>query len=332
MKLFFLIVLILVSATAYSGDKGNGGSGTETQIAVQERKLELLSLELRMFFIEHEFVLASDFPELDIGALASKIKKSEIRVVDAKLIDKHGKSRTCLNFPKKSLIQCRSSELVPIMDDPAALYVLLFHEYLGLIGAEETSPSNPRMIDGYSISKRLAVYVTNDGTYDLRLDAQPTSADFRAYRKQGIVSVATISNKGWSLVPKKTKRIKVQMDAVGASLLSSSYELYFRESSNEDWKLLSKGEFQNVSIQQAVAYIAFEPGKQYSIKISGEAYRPESEFGIFSLEPHTERLRLLTDEDAVIFDSKEVPVAFEPLDPNAALKGSVFLDYSVSFK
>lgn len=154
-----------------ANEKGNGGSATESQIAAQQAQLESVALKIRTFFLSNSDKLKSVFPEFDIQVLVKKIKTSDIRVVDEDvLIDKNGISRTCLNFPDSSLIECKYTEMKELFDQPAALFVLVFHEYLGLIGAEETSPDNPLVIDGYTISKRIAVYLSKVNNYDLVIE------------------------------------------------------------------------------------------------------------------------------------------------------------------
>lgn len=170
MKNLLLIASFFIwGLSAHAGiDKGNGGSASESYLAGQQAQLESVALKIRIFFLKNEVDLKSQFPEIDIQKLTQKIKNSDIRVVNEdKLIDKNGKNRTCLNFPDTSLIECSSSGIEPIFDQPSTLFVLVFHEYLGLIGVEETSSANSTIIAGYSISKRLAAYVTKVNDYDL---------------------------------------------------------------------------------------------------------------------------------------------------------------------
>lgn len=168
MKKLLILGILLLNVQAFASDKGNGGSGSESLLVGQQAQLESVALKLRSFFLKNETALKPIFPEFNIQDLAKKIKISDIRVVDeTKLIDKYGKSRTCLNFPNSSLIECKSSGVEPLFNQPSTLFVLVLHEYLGLIGVEETSPANPTMIAGYSISKRIAPYVSKVNDYDL---------------------------------------------------------------------------------------------------------------------------------------------------------------------
>ncbi|MBY0415744.1 MAG: hypothetical protein K2Q18_16340 [Bdellovibrionales bacterium] len=169
MKTLLILGTILLGANAFAGnEKGNGGSGTESKIVAHQAHLESVSLKIKNFFAKNEKTLATQFPEFNIRTLVGKIGKSQIKVIDAEeLLDKDGVSRTCLNFRDSALIECKSSGVESLINSPSALFVLVLHEYLGLIDAEETSPKNPLMIDGYSISKKIAPYVTKVSDYDL---------------------------------------------------------------------------------------------------------------------------------------------------------------------
>ena len=166
-----LALALTLSSFAFAGDRGgNGGSGTETQIAAEQAQLESVALKLKKFFIQNEQAMAQEFPEFAPQALVRSISGAELSVSNENLVDRYGVNRTCLNFPAEQKIECNYSEVKSLQDDPKALFVLVMHEYLGLMGVEETSPENPRMIDGYSISKRIAPYVTRVSEYDLFLN------------------------------------------------------------------------------------------------------------------------------------------------------------------
>lgn len=169
--------VLAVSHVSFAGDRaGNGGSGGESEMAAQQAQVESISLKIKHFFQQNKKKLASEFPEVLIPKLVQIIEEADLRVVETKqLIDKHGKSRTCLNFPESSLIECKSAGIAALSAQPAAMFVLIFHEYLGLLGVEETSPTNPSMIDGYSISKRIAPYVTKVNDYDLVMTSSKNS-------------------------------------------------------------------------------------------------------------------------------------------------------------
>ena len=163
-----LALVLTLSSFAFAGDRGgNGGSGTETQIAAEQAQLESVALKIKKFFIQNEETMAKEFPEFSPQVLTQSITSAGLSVTNENLVDRHGKNRTCLNFPAEQKIECNYSEVKSLQDDPKALFVLVLHEYLGLMGVEETSPENPRIIDGYSISKRIAPYVTKVSDYDL---------------------------------------------------------------------------------------------------------------------------------------------------------------------
>jgi hypothetical protein len=171
MKHFLVLGMALLTFSAYSSDKGNGGSGDESSIAARQAILEGTALKIKKFFSINGGRLQEEFPEFKTLDLVTVIDNSDIRIVDVKeLKDKHGKNRTCLNYPQSKLIECSYSEIAKIESNPQALFVLIMHEYLGLLGVEETSPQDSRLIDGYSISKRIAGYVSKVNDYDLQLN------------------------------------------------------------------------------------------------------------------------------------------------------------------
>lgn len=332
MKFILLVCLVFLNVSAFGSDKGNGGSGSEAEIVGLQTKLELVGIKLRTFFLQNEKSLAPVFPEFEIKTLVEKITTSEISVVNDELVDKHDKRRTCLNFPDSSLVKCNYSEMESLLNEPSALFVLIFHEYLGLIGAEETSPSNPRMVDGYSISRRLAAYV-----YDINYMTNPTlelhigtSVETRVIKSKGLSHVASITGNGWNLVPKNTKRIKVQIEPTGAYINFATYELHVRESETTEWALLEKGQFENTDSSQKIAYVDFEHGKEYYISVSGQAAE-FSAFFDFTIIPHTERLTLTTEENYVLFDA-EISIEKDPYDQQGILYSTVDLNYFVNFK
>ncbi len=176
MKLLLSLMLLMnfntsaVERAKAGQDKGNGGSGKEALLVAQQAQIENVAQKIRSFFLKNESTLKPVFKEIAIQKLLKKIKESDIRVVDEdKLIDRHGISRTCLNFVGSSLIECKSSGIAKLFDQPAAFFVLVLHEYLGLIGVEETAPNNPTYIDGYKISKKIAPYVSKVSNYDLSI-------------------------------------------------------------------------------------------------------------------------------------------------------------------
>jgi hypothetical protein len=188
-----LMGLNTLSFNAQAGDRvGNGGSGNESQIAASQAKLENVSLKLKHFFIKNESALKAQFPEVNIKTLISKMNSADIRAVDSNnLIDRHGVKRTCLNYADTSVIECSAAEIEKLDSQPSALFVLALHEHLGLVAVEETSPLNPRMIDGYSISKRIAPYVSQVNNYDLLLTEDMQSAESKCQNRQAVKKITT---------------------------------------------------------------------------------------------------------------------------------------------
>lgn len=174
MKHLLLMSALLLSINAFAkpsitdSDKGNGGSGSETLMVSSQVMIEDVAIKIKHFFIKNETKLSIIFPEFKVIDLVRKINETELEIVNNEfLIDKHDIKRTCLNFPNQAKINCSASLIEKISSNPQALFVLVLHEYLGLIGVEETSPKNAQMIDGYSISKRIAPYISKLSQYDL---------------------------------------------------------------------------------------------------------------------------------------------------------------------
>lgn len=174
----FVSMLTISSLTfAYGGDRGgNGGSGDESSIAARQAVLEGTALKIKKFFSVNGARLQREFPEFKVHDLVTAIERSKISVLDVKeLKDKHRKNRSCLNYSNSNLIECKYSDVLKLEENPEALFVLIMHEYLGLLGVEETSPQDSSFINGYSISKRLAGYVNKVNDYDLVLVKKTSS-------------------------------------------------------------------------------------------------------------------------------------------------------------
>ncbi|MGE3610242.1 MAG: hypothetical protein AB7I27_11685 [Bacteriovoracaceae bacterium] len=171
-SLIFIFILLFLQNAMAGGTAGNGGSGDESKIVAAQAQVETVASKLRLFFLKNETLLKVYFPEVDIPKILKLIKSSDLRIVETNdLVDKNGLSRTCLNYPDSQLIECRLDSIESLVDQPAVLFVLIFHEFLGLAGVEETSPKNSSFIDGYSISKRIAPFVTKVNNYDLVMEA-----------------------------------------------------------------------------------------------------------------------------------------------------------------
>jgi hypothetical protein len=189
--IFFYLFLSVITITslAQAGDRlGNGGSGDEAQMAAQQAQLETIALKIKYFFDINKKSLRLVFTEFTSVELINTIENSKIIIVDHELIDKNGINRTCLNYPETNLIECKFSEIDKTINKPQALFVLIFHEILGLLRVEETSPTNPQLIDGYSISKRIAGYVTKVNDYDLIFEVQSSLPIKTKKLYQGIIN------------------------------------------------------------------------------------------------------------------------------------------------
>jgi hypothetical protein len=170
MKLRIGLLALGLSMNVFAGAGGHGGSGTESEIAASTNQVEVVTMKLKRFFSKNVDVLKGVFPEVEIPLLLEKFETAQLKVVTAEvLIDKNGVSRSCLNYQETNLIECKNSEIARLVDRPLALFVLVFHEYLGLMGVEETSPTDAAAVDGYKISRRLSGYLTKVVEYDLQI-------------------------------------------------------------------------------------------------------------------------------------------------------------------
>ena len=133
------------------------------------KTIEARANEMYDFFKKDEKRLQPIFPEFKIKDLLKKMKSTDFEIVDEVLLDKDGVSRACLNFPKKSKIKCRVEDLHETEKIPEIFFALMLHEYLGLMGIEETSIYSDRPDAGYSISSRIASSLTVLKGHDLVL-------------------------------------------------------------------------------------------------------------------------------------------------------------------
>lgn len=188
-----------MTTVAKAGDRaGNGGSGGESQIAAQQAQVESVAMKIKHFFQQNEDQLQNKFPEFETSELASTIEEARIEVVSkGELIDKHGVSRTCLNYPSSMFIECDNEKLDEVSNDPKALFVLVMHEYLGLMGVEETSPANAKMVDGYEVSKRIGAYVTKVNDYDLSIKS---SCNIGVESDLSPKAAAVLTSKGYNMI------------------------------------------------------------------------------------------------------------------------------------
>ena len=133
------------------------------------KMIENRSSEMYNYFKENQVSLQLIFPEFKIKDLLIKMKNTHFEIVDEVLIDKNNIARACLNFPKSSKIKCKVEELIEGERSPEVFFALLLHEYLGLMGIEETSLDKNRPNAGYTISSRIVSSLTNLKGYDLVL-------------------------------------------------------------------------------------------------------------------------------------------------------------------
>lgn len=169
MKLFkyFFISLFLLPFCFAGQEAGNGGSENEAKRVSVEAEIKSVALKIQIFFTKNPG-LESEFYEFDRNKLISTIGTASIKVVDDKLVDKFGETRTCLNFPLKLEIIC-NLDFQKLDSFPRAKFVLILHEVLGLLGVEENIPSRPQLYLSYEISSKLAKYVSKIANYDLRI-------------------------------------------------------------------------------------------------------------------------------------------------------------------
>jgi len=165
----FLILLLFISNSTFAldgaGDRtGNGGSYSEVDIAAEQEILKQTIGKIVLFFLNNPS-LEKEFTEFNKDQLINATRSLSVEVVDYEVFDKHGLKRTCIN--DLNLIRCDITELKKINHDPKITFVLMFHELLGLMSVEETSPANASMIDGYSTSKKIAPYVVKTNDYNL---------------------------------------------------------------------------------------------------------------------------------------------------------------------
>lgn len=176
MKYIYKILLLIALCTnSYAGINGvgNGGSGEEAKLAATQTEIELISLKLKRFF-QNNIELEDIFYEFNRKELISAIQTTLIQVQDISLVDKNGVSRTCINKIHPKTIVC-NLDFKKLDKFPESKFVLLLHEYLGIIGIEETSPKNPSVYEGYKISGKLSAFVSKVANYDLSLQPKETN-------------------------------------------------------------------------------------------------------------------------------------------------------------
>lgn len=166
MKAVFFILLIAFNQSAWSQGAVAGGGGTysDADKAIAHAKYMEIINKIGRFFAGYES-LDYEFPELNFKKLEALIPQIKLDIVeDSNLTDKNNVSgRTCLNYPELKFIRCDIASLEKMKENTALQYVMTYHEILGLLGVEESSPKNPSIIDDYKYSKKIAQYATNRG-------------------------------------------------------------------------------------------------------------------------------------------------------------------------
>ena len=166
MKMLLLTSLLFLSLNSFAKVGKmfdlNGIVVTDFELSFTDDQLGIMSnnlvKSLYLIFEKDQENLQSQFPEFKFMDLLKTMKDVKVEIVQETLIDKDGITRTCLNYPASLRIKCTSKELDKIKFHQQAYYLLILHEYLGIIGVEETSIDNLDYREGYSISSRFLIY------------------------------------------------------------------------------------------------------------------------------------------------------------------------------
>jgi hypothetical protein len=192
---FILIALFLHGVNAWSqvGSRstgaGNGGNDLEARIVVAKNLILQNISKIERFFTENDRV-HEVFSEVDVHLLSKTISK--IRLHDGIVIvpdgsslnsntdlseihDRFKISRTAVNRPDEMKIYYDLEKIEGLFDFPERLFILNFHEILGLMGLERNNPSN-KLEENYQISSRLGQFVKKVYGYDLVYDIQENAA------------------------------------------------------------------------------------------------------------------------------------------------------------
>lgn len=159
-KALILMMMSVASFQPHAGVNGggNGGSGVEAQIVTVKNEIESIMGKIENFAVNNPEEMEKTFPEVNVEELLNKIDTVQVFVMDQKLIDKDGVSRTCLNFPVENQIVCNLDFLE--LKEGAAKFVLVFHELLGLTGDE---------VNSFEISNKISDFVSKQTEYGLKL-------------------------------------------------------------------------------------------------------------------------------------------------------------------
>lgn len=171
MRILTALLLVLNLFASDGNDGGNGGSGEEVTLLQVQSNLNEISGKIFNFFLTQEEAREA-FPEINFDEFLALQNEITIIAVNQVLIDKNGMERTCLNFEESKLIQC-NLQFADLNSNVPAQFVLLFHEILGVLGIEESSPQNLNLIESYPISSRLNHFISIQREYVLRINSDP---------------------------------------------------------------------------------------------------------------------------------------------------------------
>ncbi len=181
MKKLAILILIIFSTVALA-DKSKGGGGGDAREAL--RKIVRMNIEENISKIGR-FLFTSErankeFPEVmkKIDELSKRLKTLQIAVVDQEVYDRYNINRTAVNYSDENRIEYNLDKIAPytVNDEEGVitpkkqsevLFVLNFHELLGLLNLEENDPSKGDFYMHYKTSGRLAQFVSLIAGYDL---------------------------------------------------------------------------------------------------------------------------------------------------------------------
>lgn len=162
MKLVIMLAVLMLSVNSQAqvkvprplaaheggGAIGNGGELEEIDIIIVANKIQkfLASAQGRAHF------------KIDAAQFKSLVSKTLVQVVDRPIKDKNGALRTARNFvvEDQSVIQFSKPSLKQVTGQEA-IFVLVFHEYLNLMGIEVTQRSE--VYSAYPVSSKLISFV-----------------------------------------------------------------------------------------------------------------------------------------------------------------------------
>lgn len=181
-----LLCLIPIAAFAQGGSIGNGGDIDEAYIFGVAKNIELL-LKTETGRLE--------FSEVSPELFAQAIEKTDVKLVKNRITDKNRNVRSAVNFrgETRNLLQFRIKDLKRAQKDPsgASLVILVFHEFLNLMGLELNDDTSAKSI--YTISKRITQHAKLILSGNIKaLDSEKFG--FSSYAAFSLKSSLTIQN------------------------------------------------------------------------------------------------------------------------------------------